>query len=72
MGSRPHSTILFDPDQFGLRCEEREGRFGLGGEPKFWVKRALTLDTGRTHILKLVFHEEFTLRVGALPFKCIA
>ena len=44
---------------FLVRCNEREGRFGLEDQPKFWVKRALSLESGRTYILKLVFQEEF-------------
>ena len=42
---------------FLVRCNEREGRFGLEDQPKFWVKRALSLESGRTYILKLVFQE---------------
>jgi serine/threonine protein kinase len=53
-----------------VRCNEREGRFGLDEQPKFWVKRAIALDTGRTHILKLVFHEEFKCHIGHLSVKC--
>src|SRR3972149_8942862 len=51
---------------FLVRCNEREGRFGLEDQPKFWVKRALSLESGRTYILKLVFQEEFLVRVGPL------
>ena len=56
---------------FLVRCNEREGRFGLEDQPKFWVKRASSLESGRTHILKLVFQEEFLVRVGPLQAKCV-
>ncbi len=56
---------------FLVRCNEREGRFGLEDQPKFWVKRALALDTGRTHVLKLIFHEEFNVRVGTIQVRCV-
>lgn len=56
---------------FLIRCNEREGRFGMEDQPKFWVKRALDLDTGQMHILKLVFREEFKIRVGNLQVKCV-
>jgi hypothetical protein len=49
---------------------EREKRFGLIDEPKFWVKRALSLLTGRRYILKLVFHEQFRVNVGRLSIRC--
>jgi hypothetical protein len=63
-------VIELDGDFFLIRCNEREGRFGLDDQPKFWVKRALSLRTGQTHILKLVFHEEFKVRIGPLDIKC--
>lgn len=45
------------------RCE-KEGRFGIDDEPKYWVRRAVELTTGATKILKLVFHEQFETMVG--------
>ncbi len=62
--------IKLDDDFFLVRCNETEGRFGLDDQPKFWVKRALSLKTGQTYILKLVFHEEFKVRIGPLDIKC--
>ena len=53
-----------------IRGEETEGRFGLDGEPKFWVKKAIDLADGSAKIIKLVFHESFTMHVGSLPIKC--
>lgn len=58
-------------DFFLVRCNEREGRFGMEDQPKFWVKRALDLDTGQMHILKLVFQEGFNIRIGNLQVKCV-
>jgi hypothetical protein len=62
--------IDLNGELFLVRCNEREGRFGLDDQPKFWVKRAIALDTGRTYILKLVFHEEFKVQIGSLSVKC--
>ena len=62
--------IDLNGELFLVRCNEREGRFGLEEQPKFWVKRAIALDTGRTYILKLVFHEEFKCQIGPLSVKC--
>ncbi len=47
----------------------REGRFGLHDEPKFWVKYAIDLTTGKYKVLKLVFYEEFTRRLGNFQVK---
>lgn len=50
--------------------EEIEGRFGLDGEPKFWVKRAIDLSNGSVKVIKLVFYESFVMQLGNLPIKC--
>ena len=50
---------------------EKEGRFGLDDEPKYWVKRAIDLSDGTTKVIKLVFHEEINARVGDMVFKCV-
>lgn len=55
---------------FLVRCNEREGRFGIDDQPKFWVKRALDLDTGQTQILKLTCQEQFKVHVGKLEVRC--
>lgn len=54
-----------------VRNNEREGRFGLDDEPKFWVKRSINLLTGETKVLKWVFKERFTARIGDLVFECV-
>jgi len=56
---------------FLIRCNEREGRFGLDDQPKFWVKRALALSTGETHILKLTIQESFRVHVGEVEVLCV-
>ncbi len=53
-----------------VRGEEVEGRFGLDGEPKFWVKRAIDLNDGSSKVIKLVFHESFNMRLGMQEIKC--
>jgi len=57
-------------DLFLIRSNEHEGRFGIDEQPKFWVKRALSLDTGQTYILKLTCQEEFKIHVGQREIKC--
>lgn len=66
---RDHVVDL-EGELFLVRGSERETRFGLGDQPKFWVKRVLGLESGRTQILKLAFREEFRVRVGSLEVRC--
>jgi len=54
-----------------VRNNEREGRFGLEDEPKFWVKRSINLLTGELKVLKWVFKEHFEARIGSLVFECV-
>jgi serine/threonine protein kinase len=49
---------------------EREGRFGIDDQPKYWVKRAVSLRTGRMHVVKLVFHESFSTAVHGQHYAC--
>ncbi len=53
-----------------VRGEEVEGRFGLDGEPKYWVKRAIDLADGSSKIIKLVFHEKFLMQLGTEQILC--
>lgn len=48
--------------------DEAERRFGIE-DFKFWVKRCECLETGKSAILKLVFHEEFTQQLGAVSIR---
>jgi len=54
-----------------VRNNEREGRFGLEDEPKFWVKRSVNLQTGELKVLKWVFREHFEAKIGDLVFECV-
>jgi len=56
---------------FLIRGEEMEGRFGLDGEPKFWVKKAIDLESGQPKVIKLVFHETFLMRLGEYDIRCL-
>ena len=54
-----------------VRNNEREGRFGLEDEPKFWVKRSVNLLSGELKVLKWVFREQFQAKIGDLVFECV-
>jgi hypothetical protein len=49
--------------------DEVERSYGIE-DPKYWVKRCVALETGERRILKLVFHESFTLDIGTLSVRC--
>ena len=48
----------------------REQGFGLDDEPKYWVKRAIDCENGSRKIIKLVFLEQFNLRLGDSIVRC--
>lgn len=64
-------VVVLDNVPYFVRNNEREGRFGLEDEQKFWVKRARNLLTGQVNILKWVFKERFEARIGSLVFECV-
>lgn len=49
----------------------REGRFGIDEQPKYWVKTAIDLTEGQRKIIKLVFEETFSGRIGTETFHCL-
>lgn len=59
-------VLILGGTPFWLRGYEREGRFGLDEEPKYWVRRAIDLSDGSTKVIKLEFREEFDTRIGDL------
>lgn len=61
--------VLGDSQYWIKRCE-KEGRFGIDDEPKYWVRRAIDLADGSTKIIKLVFYEEFETNIAGLKVKC--
>ena len=55
---------------FLVRGHEKEGRFGIDDQPKFWVKRALGLEDGQRYILKLRWEESFRIHIGDMEVPC--
>lgn len=55
--------------RFLIKGHEREERFGLD-EPKFWVKKAVDMDTGERKIIKLSFFESFETKIGHVTVPC--
>ena len=64
-------VVILGGIPYFVRNNEREGRFGLDDEQKFWVKRARNLITGDVKILKWVFQERFEAKIGNLVYECV-
>lgn len=58
-------VMVLDTTPYQISRNEKEVGFGQDDEPKYWVKRAVNLLTGVTNIIKLVFFEEFTQKIGS-------
>ena len=63
-------VVLLGGKPYLIRHNAKEGRFGLDDEVKFWVKRAIDLNSGILKIIKLVFYEKFTAHIGGITFEC--
>jgi serine/threonine protein kinase len=55
--------ILQDRPYFIRNCC-KEGRFGIGEQDKYWVRRAIDLSSGQLKIIKMVYHENFNIKIG--------
>jgi hypothetical protein len=64
-------VVVLNKVPYFVRNNEREGRFGIDDEQKFWVKRARNLLTGDVKILKWVFKERFNARIGSYVYECV-
>ncbi len=60
--------VILGNSPFLIRHNQKEGRFGMDDQPKFWVKSAIDLTSGSKKIIKLVFQEQFQARIGNLLF----
>lgn len=63
-------VVVLGDRAYLIRHNQKEGRFGIDEQPKFWVKKAIDLINGSIKILKLTFLERFTSKVGGILFEC--
>jgi hypothetical protein len=63
-------VVILGNKPYLIRNNEREGRFGIDDQQKYWVKRARDLSDGSVKIIKFVFHERFEANVGGIVFDC--
>lgn len=64
MGICGGMIIRLAGNDYFVTGEANEGRFGIEDQPKYWVKYAVDLKSGRKKVLKLVFQEESRIRCG--------
>jgi len=62
-------VIAIGGQHYMVLRDEVERRFGVE-DPKYWVKRCRVLETGERKILKLVFYETFSLKIGSFELRC--
>ncbi len=65
----PGDEILVGDRRFLVKGDEREYRFGLE-DPKYWVKKAIDLETQERKIIKLAFKETFTTYLAGVQVRC--
>jgi len=59
---------FMDNDYF-IYNNAKEGRFGIDEQPKFWVKYAMDLTSGQKKVIKFVFYEDLSFKLGRLKIK---
>jgi hypothetical protein len=64
-----NDIIEVEGKRFLIKGHEREERFGLD-EPKFWVKKAIDMESGERKIIKLSFFERFETSIGVVRIPC--
>lgn len=63
-------VIYVDGRYFLVTGYTKEGRFGIDEQPKQWVPKVYDLESGERKIMKLVFHETFTMKLGQFDVTC--
>ncbi|MBI4881180.1 MAG: phosphotransferase [Planctomycetes bacterium] len=63
--------IALEDELYLVRCVEKEGRFGIDEQPKFWVKRAVALGSGGKFVLKLRCDERFIVSIAGEEILCV-
>jgi len=61
--------LLIGNRRYVVKGHEQERRFGMS-DPKYWVKRAIDLETGTRKLIKLSFFETFDMQLGGVKIRC--
>lgn len=62
--------IRVEGQDFVIKGNKYETRFGIEYQPKYWVFSAIDMKTGDDKIIKTVFHEEFHVHIGVFKMHC--
>jgi len=54
---------------YRITGHEKERRFGIE-DPKFWVKRAVEVESGQRKIIKFAYFESFITTLGGVKIRC--
>ena len=65
-----NDVLVIEDVAYLIRHNAKEGRFGIEEDVKYWVKRAMELESGDRKVLKLAFHENFATTIGGIRFEC--
>jgi hypothetical protein len=69
-GVQSGCVLRLGTNDYYIRGDTHEGRFGIDDQPKFWAKYATCLTTGESKIIKLTFHEQFRIDIGPVKGRC--
>lgn len=64
------NVVRLGGEDFLIKGNRYESRFGIADQPKYWVFSAVALATGEAKILKTVFHEDFNVHIGVFRIHC--
>jgi len=62
--------LRLEGQDFVIKGNRHETRFGIGEQPKYWVFSAIDMETGHQKILKMVFDEDFMAHIGIFKIHC--
>lgn len=63
-------VIRLDCNDFIVRGNMSETRFGINEQPKLWVFSAIDLDSKKEKIIKACFYEEFYAHISKFKIRC--
>lgn len=63
-------VVVLDNRYYVISGIARERSFGLDEEPKYWVRYAYEIPSGKRKVIKMVYLEQFDLRYGDYVVRC--
>jgi hypothetical protein len=62
--------LILDGNEYLIKGNMHEARFGIEEQPKFWVFGAIELNSGKDKIIKTEYNEEFYAHISILKIRC--